>query len=131
GGEKYIERNELLQVKLIKKLNQELRDNGSTKKLVIIGPSMGGMISRYALAWMEKNKMAHNTSTWISLDAPHNGANVPIGAQKYLEFFANNGNKGAQETLQKQLNNPAAKEQLLHHYLSYTVEPNGAPGLRE
>lgn len=131
GGADYIERNAFVLVKLINKLNQELKDNGSTEKLVIIGPSMGGMISRYALAWMEKNNRPYNTRMWISLDAPHNGANIPIGAQKYVEFFANNGNKGAQETLQKQLNNPASKQQLLHHYLSYSEVAKGAPGFRD
>ena len=131
GGADYIERNAFVLVKLINKLNWQLRTNGSTEKLVIIGPSMGGMISRYALAYMEKKNMLHNTRLWISLDAPHNGANIPIGAQKYVEFFANNGNKGAQETLQKQLNNPAAKEQLLHHYLSYSDTAKGAPGFRD
>ncbi|HUP11672.1 MAG TPA: hypothetical protein VM187_05660, partial [Niastella sp.] len=131
GGADYIERNAFVLVRLINRLNGQLRANGSTEKLVIIGPSMGGMISRYALAYMEKNNMAHNTRLWISLDAPHNGANVPIGAQKYLEFFANNGNKGAQETLDQQLNNPAAKQQLLHHYLSYSEVAKGAPGFRD
>jgi hypothetical protein len=131
GGADYIERNAFVLVKLIKKLNQELKENNSTEQLVIIGPSMGGLISRYALAYMEKHNMPHNTRLWISLDAPHNGANIPIGAQKYLEFFANNGVENAQETLTEQLNNPAAKQQLLHHYLSYSDSAEGAPGFRD
>ena len=131
GGADYIERNAFVLVTLINQLNQEMKDNGSTEKLVIIGPSMGGLISRYALAWMEKNNQPHNTRLWFSLDSPHGGANIPIGSQKYIEFFANNGNKGAQETLDSQLNNPAAKEQLLHHYLSYSDEAKGAPGFRD
>ena len=131
GGADYIERNAFVLIKLIDKLNKELKDNNSSEQLVIIGPSMGGMISRYALAYMEKNNMPHNTRLWISLDAPHNGANIPIGAQKYLEFFADNGNENAQETLALQLNNPAAKQQLLHHYLSYSDSAKGAPGFRD
>jgi hypothetical protein len=131
GGVDYIERNAFVLIRLINKLNWQLKVNGSTEKLVIIGPSMGGMISRYALAYMEKNKMRHNTRLWISLDAPHNGANIPIGAQKYLEFFANNGIKGAEEALQTQVNAPAAKQQLLHHYLAYSDEAKGAPGFRD
>ncbi|MEP6597198.1 MAG: T9SS type A sorting domain-containing protein [Ginsengibacter sp.] len=131
GGADYIERNAFVLVKLIDKLNQELKENNSNEQLVIIGPSMGGLISRYALAYMEKNNMPHNTRLWISLDAPHNGANVPIGAQKYLEFFAGNGVENAEETLTQQLNNPAAKQQLLHHYLSYSDSAKGAPGFRD
>src|SRR4030095_5111747 len=107
GGADYIERNAFVLIKLIKKLNQELKENDRSEQLVIVGPSMGGIISRYALAYMEKNNMPHRTRLWISFDAPHNGANVPIGAQKYVEFFAGNGIKEAQETLQKKLNTPA------------------------
>jgi hypothetical protein len=131
GGADYIERNAFVLIRLINKLNWQLKVNGSSEKLVIVGPSMGGVISRYALAYMEKHYMNHNTRLWISLDAPHNGANIPIGAQKFLEFFANNGNKTALETLQQQLNSPAAKQQLLHHYLSYSEQAKGAPGFRD
>ena len=131
GGADYIERNAFVLIKLINKLNQELKENNSSEQLVIIGPSMGGLISRYTLAYMEKHNMPHNTRLWISLDAPHNGANIPIGAQKYLEFFADNGVENAQATLTLQLNNPAAKQQLLHHYLSYSDSAMGAPGFRD
>ncbi|MDO5665081.1 MAG: hypothetical protein Q4G63_07485 [Bacteroidia bacterium] len=61
GGSDYIERNAYLLVKLIQDLNAELRRNGSTEKLVVVGPSMGGLISRYALAYMEKMSINHNT----------------------------------------------------------------------
>lgn len=130
GGANYIERNAFVLVKLINKLNKELQDNGSNEKIVIVGPSMGGLISRYALAYMEKHNMPHNTRLWISLDAPHNGANIPIGTQKYLQFFANNGLKEAQQALQLELNSAAAKELLLHHYLSNSDSAMGAPGFR-
>jgi hypothetical protein len=48
GGD-FIQRNAFLLVTLIEKINQELATNGSTEKIVVIGPSMGGLISRYAL----------------------------------------------------------------------------------
>ena len=54
GGADYIERNAFLLVKLIQSVNDSLRNNGSNEKLVLVGPSMGGLISRYALAYMEK-----------------------------------------------------------------------------
>ena len=50
GGADYIERNAMNHITLYQKLNNELIDNGSNEELVIIGPSMGGQISRYALA---------------------------------------------------------------------------------
>jgi hypothetical protein len=54
GGTDYMERNAFILVKLIQEVNATLQTNGSTEKLVVIRPSMGGQISRYALAYMEK-----------------------------------------------------------------------------
>jgi len=54
GGADYVERNAMVLVELIKNINPALASNGSTEKLVVIGPSMGGLISRYALAYMKK-----------------------------------------------------------------------------
>jgi len=54
GGGDYVERNGLTLATLIERINQQLANQNSTEKLVIIGPSMGGQISRYALKWMEK-----------------------------------------------------------------------------
>lgn len=84
GGADYIERNALGHVRLIQKLNTELITNGSTNELVIVGPSMGGQITRYALAYMEKNGFDHRTRLWISIDSPHHGANIAIGLQKMI-----------------------------------------------
>lgn len=131
GGTEYIERNAFVLVELINKLKQELIDNNSTEKIKIVGPSMGGLISRYALAYMEKNSMPHNTDMWISFDAPHNGANISIGAQRFLQYFAGTGNKGAKDALDHSLDNPAAKQLLLHHFKSTSALAQGAPGFRD
>lgn len=87
GGGDYIERNGLNLVSLIQKINTELTTNSSTEKLVIVGPSMGGQISRYALAYMEKNNIPHNTRLWVSVDSPHLGANIPLGAQAEINLL--------------------------------------------
>jgi hypothetical protein len=76
GGADYIERNALVLVKLIKNINQTLIDNGRAEQITVVGPSMGGLISRYALAYMEQNNIPHNCKLWVSFDAPHLGANM-------------------------------------------------------
>jgi hypothetical protein len=48
---------------------------------VILGQSMGGLITRYALCDMERNGELHDTKLFISHDAPHLGANVSPGLQ--------------------------------------------------
>jgi len=130
GGADYIERNAFALIKIIQDLNARLQQNGSTEKLVIIGPSMGGLISRYALAYMEKNGMNHNTRLWASFDSPHLGANIPIGDQQYLYYYRK-VSAGAQESLDLKIGSPAAKQMLLHHYLAGSVQPAGAPNFRQ
>ena len=52
---------------------------------VVLGQSMGGLLARYALRDMENQFTAtgnttwqHKTSLYISHDAPHQGANIPL-----------------------------------------------------
>ncbi len=135
-GADYMQRNAFLVVTLIESINKELAANSSAEKLIVVGPSMGGLITRYALKWMENNGHPHNTKLWISLDAPHKGANISIGDQHFLDFFARKaGNKGAQEARDLQINSVAAKQLLLHHYLgnygALNSLPVGAPGFRD
>lgn len=85
GGVDFIERNAMLLVELINIINTEKE---GTAENVVIGPSMGGLISRYALNYMENQNMNHETRLWISFDAPHHGANVPIGFQHQFNFLA-------------------------------------------
>ena len=127
-GADYVERNAFTLVKLIEQTNAQLIANGSTEKIVIVGPSMGGLISRYALAWMEQNGRNHNTRLWVSFDSPHNGANIPIGAQKFLEHLAyEENNHDSKITVNNRLDAIAAKQMLLSHHLAKEARPNYVP----
>lgn len=112
GGADYIERNANVLKALINKLNTELVTNNSTEKLKIIGPSMGGLISRVALTQMEKANQNHNTDIWVSFDSPHLGANIPIG----LQYFFNYMELGQVEMLES----PAARQMLLTQVVEQT-----------
>jgi hypothetical protein len=116
GGADYIQRNAFVAVKVIQELNGQLAANGSNEQLVIIGGCMGALITRYALSYMEQNGLSHNTRLWVSLDSPHNGANVPIGAQHFINYFSSLSDE-AGVGLYK-VNTPAAKQLVLHHYSS-------------
>lgn len=109
----YIERNAYTCIVAIDTLNSLLKENGSNEELVIIGPSMGGQITRFALKYMENNLSnrdyrGHNTRLWTSFDSPHIGANISLGAQSFI--FSNDN-----ATFLTQLLNPAASEMLLVH----------------
>ncbi len=85
GGVDFIERNAMILVELINTINTQ---KICVEENVIIGPSMGGLISRYALNYMENTNLDHDTRLWISFDSPHHGANVPIGFQHQFNFLA-------------------------------------------
>lgn len=89
GGADFMERNAMLLVELIDIVNTSKASN-SPEQNVIIGPSMGGIIARYALNYMENQTLDADTRLYISFDSPHLGANVPIGLQHQLNYLANN-----------------------------------------
>jgi hypothetical protein len=88
--------------------------------LAVVGPSMGGLVARYALTYMENQGLEHDTAVYISWDSPHNGANIPVGLQLWVKYFSRNA-PGAAEGLAK-LNTPAARQMLLYHESSIPAE---------
>lgn len=117
-GADFIERNALGVIEIIEYIKARTSD-----KIIVIGPSMGGLIAKYALALMEKENRKHNVGLYLSLDAPHQGANIPIGDQYFLYFFGEIiGDAGAREGLNK-VNSPAARQMLIHHYAKNSLEP--------
>ncbi|PKP16901.1 MAG: hypothetical protein CVU07_05400, partial [Bacteroidetes bacterium HGW-Bacteroidetes-23] len=141
GGADFIQRNAMILVELINQINAQ---KVGTEKNVVIGPSMGGLISRYALRYMEQNDMEHDTRLYISFDSPHLGANVPIGFQHLFNYMANGplGDVTLQEIVNSVLSSPAAKQMLLDHYTGHLQTgsatefdnaiqlPTGAPNFR-
>lgn len=114
NGTDYVERNAMALVALLKRENAKLVANGSTEKIAIIGPSMGGLVSRYALAYMEKNGLNHNTKLWVSFDSPHLGANIPVGAQENLYFYGYKGRQDKAKTkFDENFRSPAARQMLI------------------
>jgi hypothetical protein len=115
NGGNYIQNNAEVLRHLINEINN-IKAPGN--KNVIIGASMGGLISRFTLASMEKTGEDHDTRLFISYDSPQFGANIPLSMQylaKNLESFYKDG--------MKQLDSPAAKQMLIYHYSNST--PNG------
>lgn len=123
GGADYIERNAMVLIALINKVKQELISNGSSEQIVIIGPSMGGQIARYALRYMEDHGMNHNTKLFMSFDSPNHGANIPIGLQMAIFYAGYYLDK--EEALTKyntKLASVAARQMLIHQ-LGITYMP--------
>jgi hypothetical protein len=129
GGGDYVERNALTLATLINRINAQLAAQNSNDSLVIIGPSMGGQISRYALKWMEDRNMNHRVKLWVSFDSNHEGSLIPIGLQYLVKLTAGLINSSA-IALERQLNSPHAKQSLVDHHLYHdngTLQAGGAP----
>ena len=130
GGE-YIERNAMVFVAAIDTLNKMLRQNQSQEQIIVVGPSMGGPVTHYALSYIEKNPSAttnfgnHNCRLWIAFDSPQQGANINLGAQAFMYFFGSVGNnEEALYVWDNVINCPAAKQMLKHQFNIYApVQP--------
>jgi len=131
GGADYIERNAMAHVALYQHLNSILTQNNSTEELVVMGPSMGGQISRYALAYMEKENIPHNTRLWVSIDSPHLGANIPLGMQAMMNLLDAFGDSvAAADFYNDRLKSVAGNQQLIEQHLPYHLPDhlnNGSP----
>ncbi|MFC4872107.1 right-handed parallel beta-helix repeat-containing protein [Negadavirga shengliensis] len=112
-----IRENAYVLVKLIEKINEYKTTDAEPN--VVIGASMGGLISRYALRWMENNNMDHCTRLYLSIDAPHRGAYISVGALHMISHLAVNTVKGdadARDFLNK-LKDKAVMQMLRHNII--------------
>ncbi|OCC10890.1 triacylglycerol lipase [Streptomyces sp. PTY087I2] len=80
--------------------------------LTVGGFSMGGLVTRYALARLEHQRIDHRTRLYFSYDSPHRGAVVPIGLQAFAHFIP------VPNDFAKQMNSTAARQMLWRHYNS-------------
>jgi hypothetical protein len=58
------------------------------EELVVGGMSMGGLISRFALAAMETRGEPHRSRTFLTIDTPHTGSYTSLAAQWFVHAFA-------------------------------------------
>lgn len=116
----YIQRNAFVVTELIEQVQSFLAPQTT---IAVVGASMGGLVTRYALAWMEANAMDHRVRTFIAFDSPERGANIPLGIQYWLKFFE--GLSADAAFLLSRLDTPAARQMLVYHY---TDPPTGSPG---
>ena len=115
----YLQRNAFVVADLLDEIRAIV---GPQTTVALAGASMGGLVSRYALAYMETNAWPHSVRTFLSFDVPHLGANIPLGIQYWVNFFSSQSSDAA--FFLSLLNRPAARQMLVYHY---TV-PAGSTG---
>ncbi|MEV0316952.1 esterase/lipase family protein [Streptomyces sp. NPDC050658] len=93
------------------------RRNGS-HPLTVGGFSMGGLVTRYALAKMEHEEEDHGTGLYFSYDSPHRGAWVPIALQAFAHYI-----RPLNAAFSEQMNSPAARQLLWQHIAEWKDSP--------
>ena len=122
-GNDLLERNAMTLVALIERLNATFGAN-YLQDITLIGPSMGSLIAQYALTYMENKGIPHRVKTYISFDGNHQGANVPIGLQNYVEYITKRGILKNIKTIREGLyNGYGARQQLAHHHSANSQFP--------
>ncbi|MEU0099961.1 hypothetical protein [Streptomyces sp. NPDC006267] len=95
-----------------------ISDREGNARLTVGGFSMGGLITRYALAKMESQHMEHEVSTYLSYDTPHRGAWLPLGVQAFAHYVKDNWGgplKPVLNSFSNLVNSPAARQMLRWH----------------
>ena len=114
-----IQRNAFVLTELLDQVHAAQVDG---RDIVLVGASMGGLVARYALTYLEQQGLDPDVRTFISFDAPQNGASIPLGLQYWLDFFRSESTEA--DYLLSRLDTPAARQMLLYHHTS----PPGATG---
>lgn len=111
NGSDYIQHNAMALIDMINWVNN---NKTSEEHIVIVGGSMGGLVARYALTYMEYRQWNHDCRLFISFDSPQQGANVPLGDQYCFDFFAFKAYMA--QVAVKAIKSPAAQQMLYYNY---------------
>lgn len=110
-------------------MNKYYRDN-QTEEFILMGPSMGGIITRYCLTSMEQYSppKEHHVKLWFSFDSPQEGASIPLGLQYGVNYLQNRTiinwmSSGSLSSSLGSLNSLAAQQMLIQHFEYANPEP--------
>jgi len=115
----YLQRNAFVALELIQQVKAAI---GPGRTMALAGASMGGLIARYALDYAEMHGLDPSVRTFISFDSPQTGADIPLGIQYWLWFFADQSGDAA--AWLAALDSPAARQLLAYHH----TDPPGGTG---
>lgn len=97
-----------------------IADRRGSAPLAVGGFSMGGLVTRYALANLEFQHIDHETAVYWSYDSPHRGAWIPISLQAFAHYARA---RGVDTSFSDQINSPAAQQLLWQHIPEWNAAP--------
>lgn len=96
------------------KVIQEVQTIMCGEKVHVVGVSMGGIVAKMALKKMENRNLPNCVTSFTSFDAPHQGANIPLGVQRFVSHVsAISGD--CKDIRDRMLRRPAARQLLVLH----------------
>ncbi|MFJ2265850.1 esterase/lipase family protein [Streptomyces sp. NPDC087849] len=98
---------------------QAVAERQGDTPLAVGGFSMGGLVTRHALAKMESQDIDHQTALYFSYDSPHRGAWIPIALQAFAHYI-----KDLDSRFSDQINSPAARQLLWRHIEKWDGTPD-------
>lgn len=100
------------QAALVQHVIEQCRDYRiGNEPMVVVGPSMGGVVARHTLRTMELLDMDHCVRSFVAIDTPFRGAYLPLALQEAISFFADISVDA--HLLSMALSSPAAGELLV------------------
>ncbi|KPM56743.1 hypothetical protein ACG83_02400 [Frankia sp. R43] len=118
----------------IDSIRRAIAERVGQARLTVGGFSMGGLVTRYALAKMEQDPGLpdHETAVHLSYDSPHHGGWLPVSLQAFTHFAADNWGDNPQlgpilRQLSGLLNSPAARQMARWHIAKVGDAPGQAP----
>jgi hypothetical protein len=117
-----IQENARLYVKCVKRA---IADKNNTHTIAAGGASMGGLIARYALCSMEHAGEDHQTRLFFTVDTPHNGANIAMSVQAFVQLYSTSSHGEGAKVPARQMASLAAQQMLLFWIPPYSEWQDG------
>ena len=106
-------------------LQRAISEKANDEKIAAGGGSMGGLIARYALCSMEAAEQDHHSGLFFTIDTPHNGANIPMSVQAFVQLYATSRHGAGAVKPAQEMASIAAQQMLLFWIPPYSEWSNG------